>query len=212
MQLTRKILIIVLSFIAFLIVSCESTKTPDSTDSDVTTVVYTDDSTADNTLEIDNTSDLPDIEEPEIIDELEEEYLRSINNLTDDEFVTKQEFSEDKATILHIIDELSKIMETKDAKAWKKYIEPDSIKYYSNPVNLRNAQKKLPIKTITLNSIDDYFVYVFIPSRKRSRVDEIRYISKTNIKVVQVKEDFSTVVYYYFKKIDDNWYVHLPPV
>ena len=65
-------------------------------------------------------------------------------------------------------------------------------------------------KTIQLNGIGDYFKHVFIPSRKRSNVDEIRYISKTNIKAVEVKDDGSTVVYYQFVKVNGKWLVHIP--
>ena len=156
------------------------------------------------------------MEEPEEeiieISEEEEEYLRSTNNLDETTIVTKEEFNEDKATILKIISELQVVMDTKDSKKWLNYLDPESIHYYSNPVNLRNAQKKLPSKYVKLNNISDYFYYVFIPSRKRSQVDEIRYISKTNIKAVQVREDYTTVVYYYFTKINGKWLVHLPPV
>lgn len=146
----------------------------------------------------------------EVTDDLEDEYLRSIDSLESSETVTKQEFTDDKTAILNIISELSEIMETQDADEWIKYIAPESISYYSNPANLRKAQKKLPNKLIELRYIEDYFKYVFIPSRKRSKVDEIRYISKTNIKAVEVKEDFTTVVYYYFTKINERWYVNLP--
>ena len=147
------------------------------------------------------------IEEPEID---EEEYLRSIDNLDATESVTKVEFNEDKNAILSAISDLSNIMETKDVNKWLEYIEPDSIEYYSNPVNLRKAQKKLPNKTVVLKDIEDYFNYVFIPSRQRSQVDEIRYISKISIKAVQVKEDKSIVVYYYFTKVGNKWLIHLP--
>lgn len=141
----------------------------------------------------------------------DEEYLRSINSL-DGETVTKEEFSDDKTAVLKVINDLSDIMATKDVNAWLKYIEPTSKEYYSNITNLKKAQKKLPNKSINLNNINDYFIYVFIPSRKRSQVDEIRYISKNSIKAVQVKDDNSIVVYYYFTKINNKWMVHLPPV
>ena len=72
------------------------------------------------------------------------------------------------------------------------------------------AQKKLPNKMLQINTIKDYFNYVFIPSRKISKVDEIRYISKTNVKAVEVREDKSILVYYYFQKIDGKWLVNLP--
>ena len=141
-----------------------------------------------------------------------EEYLRSTNDLSIDDSVTLKEFEEDKAAILKVIEELSVIMETKNANEWLKYLEPNSINYYSTPANLIKVQKKLPNKTIHLRNIGDYFNYVFIPSRQRSKVDEIRYISKTNIKAVQVKDDKSIVVYYYFTKVDGKWLVHLPPL
>ena len=103
------------------------------------------------------------IEEPEEeiieISEEEEEYLRSTNNLDDATIVTKEEFNEDKATILKIISELQVVMDTKDSKKWLTYLDPESIHYYSNPVNLRNAQKKLPSKYVKLNTISDYFYY-----------------------------------------------------
>ena len=140
----------------------------------------------------------------------EAEYLRSINNIQTEEVITKEEFSEDKTEILRIIQELSIIMQEHDVNSWLNYITPESKAFYSNPVNLRKAQKKLPNKMLQINTIKDYFNYVFIPSRKISKVDEIRYISKTNVKAVQVREDKSILVYYYFKKIDGKWLVNLP--
>jgi len=150
--------------------------------------------------------------EEEIVVEVEdnEEYLRSITDLSEDEVVSKDEFEEDKKQILEIIDDLKLIMEREDTKGWLSYLDPASITYYSNPTNIRKAQKKLPDKTLQLHGIGDYFKHVFIPSRKRSQVDEIRYISKTNVKAVQVKSDNSIVIYYYFVKIDGNWLIHIP--
>lgn len=189
--------------------SCESDKVTPETEEVVSPEV---DDETEETVVIEEAE--PVISEPEAepISPNDEEYLRSTNNLDEASTITKQEFNEDKAAILKIISELQVVMDTKDAKKWLTYLDPESINYYSNPVNLRNAQKKLPSKYLKLANISDYFFYVFIPSRKRSQVDEIRYISKTNIKAVQVKEDYTTVVYYYFTKINGKWLVHLPPV
>lgn len=145
-----------------------------------------------------------------VVDESEEEYLRSINNLQAEEVVTKSEFEEDKAAILAIIEDLAEIMEEEDFNAWMNYISKDSKTYYSNPKNIRKAQKKLPDKTLQLYGIKDYFKHVFIPARKNRRVDEIRYISKSYVKAVQVKDDSSIVVYYYFIKENGKWIVHIP--
>ena len=159
------------------------------------------------------------IEDDEVMDvdevvEVDDEYLRSINEInSDEESVTITEFNDDKAAILSIISELSEVMENLEFDKWKTFISPASIEYYSNPANLRKAQKKLPDKQIQLKGLRDYFKYVFIPSRKVSKVEEIRYISKSYIKAVEVREEEdTTVVYYYFVKENGNWKVKLPEV
>ncbi len=196
--------ILLLSLIGISLLSCGSTpkNEPNTQNTEIDTI---DDEIINDDEVEDVVEDVIDVSEPD-----DEEYIRSTNNLSGDEVVTKAEFADDKSEILRIIDELQDIMETEDVEAWLKYIAPDSIRYYSSPANIRKAQKKLPNKTIVLNGIGDYFKYVFIPSRKRRQVDEIRYISKTNIKAVDVRDDNSIVVYYQFVKVNDKWLVHIP--
>lgn len=145
-------------------------------------------------------------------EEDEEEYLRSTQALSAEELVTKDEFAEDKAEILRIIKELQKVMEKEDVEDWLSYVDTASKNFYSNPANIRKVQKKLPNKAIVLNGIGDYFKYVFIPSRKNREITEIRYISKTNTKAVQVNEDHSITRYYQFIKVNGKWYVQLDRV
>ena len=145
-------------------------------------------------------------------EEDEEEYLRSTQALSAEELVTKDEFAEDKAEILRIIKELQKVMEKEDVEDWLNYVDTASKNFYSNPANIRKVQKKLPNKAIVLNGIGDYFKYVFIRSRKNREITEIRYISKTNTKAVQVNEDHSITRYYQFIKVNGKWYVQLDRV
>lgn len=145
-------------------------------------------------------------------EEDEEEYLRSTQALSAEELVTKDEFAEDKAEILRIIKELQKVMEKEDVEDWLNYVDTASKNFYSIPANIRKVQKKLPNKAIVLNGIGDYFKYVFIPSRKNREITEIRYISKTNTKAVQVNEDHSITRYYQFIKVNGKWYVQLDRV
>lgn len=207
----KKTSTLIISGILFSLLSCGSTPnsvvelTKETDEVEIvleTAEISDDDEVIDLNEEVEELSDYYDSED--------EEYLRSTNNLSSDQIVTKEEFADDKSEILRIIEELQDVMNDEDAKTWLTYIAPDSIKYYSNPANIRKAQKKLPNKTIVLNGIGDYFKYVFIPSRKRSEVKEIRYISKTNIKAVDVKSDGSLIVYYQFVKINNKWLVHIP--
>ena len=177
----------------------------------------------DKLVDAEEPEDIEDVSEPEddvqlinedvnVTEEDEEEYQRSIQALSADELVTKDEFAEDKAEILRIIKELQKVMEKEDVEAWLKYVDKDSKNFYSNPQNIRKVQKKLPNKAIVLNGIGDYFKYVFIPSRKNREITEIRYISKTNTKAVQVNDDGSITRYYQFIKVNGKWYVQLDRV
>ena len=129
-------------------------------------------------------------------------------NLTD--FDSKEEFIQDKTEIINTIKELQKIMDKQDYQAWLPYISRNSIQYYSSPVNIRKANKRLPDKTIIFRGLEDYFKYIFIPSRKQSKVDEIRYINKSEVKAVQVLPNNSTVVYYNFIREDGKWKVNIP--
>ncbi len=144
-------------------------------------------------------------------DSSDDEYLRSIANLNETESVSKQEFTDDKNEILDIISDLAVIMETKDTLGWLDYICEESKTYYKNPANLRKAQKRHKNPLIEFRTIEDYFLNVFIEARKYSSIDEIRYVSRTKVKAVQVRED-TDVVYYEFIKENDKWKVYLPPV
>ncbi len=137
----------------------------------------------------------------------DEEYKRSIGQIAE---VSKEEFIQDKTEIINTIKELQKIMDKQDYQAWLPYISRTSIQYYSSPVNIRKANKRLPDKTIILRGLEDYFKYIFIPSRKQSKVDEIRYINKSEVKAVQVLPNNSTVVYYNFIREDGKWKVNIP--
>lgn len=164
-------------------------------------------------IEIDEVEEVEDVSEIDEVEDVEpeDEFTRSTNEL--DEAITIEEFNEDKAAILEKIQQLDSIMENYEFDNWKKHIAPSSIEYYSNPLNLRKAQKKLPDKSIQIKGLRDYFRFVFVPSRKMSKVDEIRYISKTYTKAVEVREeDNTTVVYYYFVKENGEWLVHLPEI
>jgi len=231
----KKFLVLSLIFSLFLI-SCGTTEQetePEVTEPEITEVIQEEEETEiiETEVEIEEPviEDEPEEiqeEEPEIeeepdeeIDEVEDvedvvendEFTRSTNEMN--ETISFDQFSEDKAAILDKITELDNIMSNFEYENWRKCIEAKSLEYYSNPLNLRKAQKKLPDKSIQLKGPRDYFKYVFIPSRKMSQVEEIRYISPTYIKAVEVREEEdTTLVYYYFVKEDGKWLVRLPEV
>ncbi len=151
--------------------------------------------------------------EPPVKEE-KDEYTQSVGSLT----VSKDTFEADKAEILSIIDKLSTIMHDFDYDSWLLYVDSQSKAYWSKPANLRKAQSKLPVKGLKLNSLQDYFKYVFVPARAGRSVSTLRYESDTYVKAVQINQPEqngnpeSYTVYYYFNKIDGHWELHLPEI
>ena len=143
------------------------------------------------------------------VEEDDAEYQRSTNQMEGN--VTKEVFSEDKKEILQKIAELDAIMKNYDYNSWVTYIDDESISYWQDRRNLKKVSTRLPVKGLTLNSLEDYFKFVFIQSRVGRQIDEIRYISDTNVKAVQVREQ-QDIVYYYFHKVGGDWKLHLPPL
>lgn len=191
----KKIFLLISFSVCIFLISCGSTKIEDdiTTEDEIQSPVYDEDD-----------------EIEDVFTEYTEEYIRSTKDISSSDIVSVEEFENDKAEILEIINELSEIMRKKDKEKWLTYIAPESIEYYSKSSNLRKVREKLPNKQIQLHGIGDYFKYVFIPAREKNQVDEIRYISKTNIKAVEVKNDGSELIYYYFIKKDGKWYVNIP--
>ena len=187
---------------ALLFFSCGSTKTEDVPPQPEKTVVAEEKTEAEVQPPVSGEPE----KEP-VVQTEDDEYSRSVGAVS----VSRDTFEEDKARILKIIEDLSKVMKDMDYKSWLTYVDKESINYYSQPANLKKAQSRLPVKGLKLNSLQDYFKYVFVPARRDRSVTEIRYISDTYIKAIQVQES-QDIVYYYFNKINGYWMVHIPPI
>jgi len=133
------------------------------------------------------------------------EYSRSVGNLD----ISKDTFEADKKEIMKMISELSKIMKDRNYPSWLKYTDEETKVYWSKKSTLLKAQKRMPVKGIQLKTLEDYFKYIFVPARQQSSISEIRYESSTLVKAVEVQDD-ADIVYYYFKKIDGKWFIHIP--
>lgn len=147
-------------------------------------------------------------EEPVVQPQEDDEYTRSVGSVA----VDRNTFTNDKEEIQRIIKTLDGIMKDMDYKSWVTYVDQESIDHWSNPSNLKKAQNRLPVKGLKLKSLRDYFRFVFVPARVGKEITEIRYISDTYVKAVQVRDEQDDLVYYYFNKIDGHWMVHIPPI
>ncbi len=147
------------------------------------------------------------VKQEPVLSEADKEYARSVSNLSG--AISKDEFVEDKKDIMMIIDDLNEIIKNRDYDAWLAYVSPASKQYWSNPKNLAAVANRLPVKGIKIRSMKDYFLYVFIPARQNSKVEEIRYVSKTITKAVEPKEDEDLIFYMFEKASSGDWMLKL---
>ena len=144
-----------------------------------------------------------------------EEYERSVAQMAAGQTIDVETFNKDKEAVLALINELNSVMKEQNYKVWLNYLDEESKIYWSNKTNLKKAQKRLPVKGLTLSTLEDYFKYIFIPSRQGNEMDEIRYETESSVKAVQIRTDekgryAGDTVYYYLRKVKGEWKLHLP--
>jgi hypothetical protein len=133
-------------------------------------------------------------------------YLKAVEGL--EVSIPHEQYVTDKEQIMNIIERLDKIMKNKDYQNWISYVSPNSIQYWSNTTNLKKASLMLPIKGIELNSLRDYFYFIFLPSRQGREIDQIKYLTPELVKAVQTI-DSRDIVFYHFEKINNEWKIQL---
>lgn len=138
----------------------------------------------------------------------EQEFLRSTQELNEKSSISIDTFTKDKKSVLETINALDAIMKKGDYARWLPYVSKESKDYWMNAVHLKELEGRLPVKGLKISGLRDYFKYIFVPARAGHSVDEIRYVSDTVVKAVQVKEKHD-IVYYTFEKIDGKWLLKL---
>lgn len=212
-----KKLSIFITFIIFMLAGCTATKSsPEVLDPVEEVPVPQEVQTPAEEPEIIIPEPEPIVPEPEpelepVVQELtpeEQEFLRSTKALNEECTISIDTFTKDKKDVLDTIAELDEIMKKGDYTRWLTYVSKESKDYWMNAKRLKELEGRLPVKGLKLSGLRDYFKYIFIPARTGHTVDEIRYVSDTVVKAVQVKEN-RDVVYYTFEKIEGKWLLKL---
>ena len=120
--------------------------------------------------------------------------------------ITKKDKEIAKSEIEEVVKKLNEITAKKDYGRWRYCLSKDYIKEFSKPEVLKKTSEGLPsnLKGKQLKSIEDYFYYVFVPSRQNGRVDDIVYLTPTKVRVLKITATQS-LIFYNLEKIDDRW-------
>ncbi|UTC83189.1 cell envelope integrity protein TolA [Treponema denticola] len=120
--------------------------------------------------------------------------------------ITKKDKEIAKSEIEEVVKKLNEITAKKDYGRWRYWLSKDYIKEFSKPEVLKKTSEGLPsnLKGKQLKSIEDYFYYVFVPSRQNGRVDDIAYLTPTKVQVLMMTST-QKLIFYNLEKIDDRW-------
>ncbi|PIE97930.1 MAG: hypothetical protein CR988_05405 [Treponema sp.] len=174
----NKLTFFILIFSLLIFASCETVQEKDEEVADKTTA----------TEEQDNGKTT---KNPDKTTKPKEEIVATFGNVT----ITKQDYIDTKSEISEVVDNLNEITKNNDYDRWLQYLSDDYIEYYSNKSVLAKVSKSLPVKNIHLNSLQDYFKFVFVPSRKNIRVDDIKFLSPSAVNVIMRNKKGSLLVY-----------------
>lgn len=119
--------------------------------------------------------------------------------------ITKETYKKTKTEIELIVEDLNKITFTRDYPRWLTYLSPEYRAEFSNPSTLETVSASLPVKGIKLNSLKDYFTYVFVPSRQNMRVDDIQFVSPVRVYVIMEIAPKSPAAIYILEKTSGGW-------
>ena len=109
--------------------------------------------------------------------------------------------------VLHFLKEMDVIIAARDFKAWKARCSSAYIALNSDPVRLHELSQKPNLKDrrIVLTSLEDYFIFVFIPSRVETKLDKIDFSEKNRVKAITVIGQVPYIVYFLEKDENNSW-------
>ena len=121
--------------------------------------------------------------------------------------ITKKDYNDTMSEVKIVVEGLNKTTATGDYNKWLTYLSESYKKEYSKASTLQatvDSLKRKNVKGLKLESLKDYFTYVFVASRQNIKVDDIEFLSPVRVNVLMVTNGKKLLVYD-LEKIDNKW-------
>lgn len=144
--------------------------------------------------------------EPEVEHEPEPDIPEEPEPIEVSEEVYEHTFSE----VELVIQELNDIIHRGDYRRWRTYLTDHYIDTMSSPEILAEVSQSpiLRRNKIVLRDLEGYFRYVVVPSRARSRLDELVFYSDTIVEAL-TERDGVLYLLYDLRSVDGQWKIDI---
>lgn len=129
----------------------------------------------------------------------------------DEAFVVSDELYErtfeEVEQVIHILNEL---ISSGDYEGWRSYLTDEYIQAIAAPENLAelNQTTLLQRNDIVLESLEDYFLYVVVPSRQNLRLDDLDFIDDNTVQAIMIIRDRPAILYL-LRRINGEWRISI---
>ncbi|MGP1439598.1 MAG: hypothetical protein ACTTJ3_02525 [Treponema sp.] len=120
--------------------------------------------------------------------------------------ITKKHYNDTMEEIKIVVEGLNKTTASKNYATWLTYLSDQYKTTYSNPSVLKTTSDTLPVKGLKLHNLKDFFNYVFVPSRQKIKVDDIKFLSPIKVNVIMITKGKELLVYN-LEKINEKWLI-----
>jgi len=120
--------------------------------------------------------------------------------------VYEQTFTEVELVIM----DLNEIVRREDYAKWRTHLSERYIEIMSSPEMLEEVSSSpiLQRNEIVLEDLEDFFKYVVVPSRARSKLDELVFYSDNVVEALTERNDVLYLLYQ-LRKVDGQWKIDI---
>ena len=124
--------------------------------------------------------------------------------------VSKEVFTQTFSQVEQLINKLNEIIKRKDYAAWTVFLSASYKSRMENPEFLKqmNQSATLQKNNIVLKSFEDFFNFVVVPSRANLRLDDLVFLTETEVEAIMVVGN-RRVTLYRLIKIGEQWMIGL---
>jgi hypothetical protein len=129
----------------------------------------------------------------------------------DSHMVSQEYYDATKEEVQHFINDLNLIIRNRNYASWRAALSDEYFRQISSQENLQQVSQQPAMMTrrIVLRTAEDYFLYVVVPSRANSRVDDIEFVSRNRVKAFTVNinrnGEEQRLRLYDLEKIGNTW-------